>query len=81
MASTTQPDPDWSRQHRARAGTDFIDAIWLDAHELSARLEQCRNGSVSQHTNGEMRALEWLLGQSERTPSTPKPLTRPGWCI
>lgn len=44
MASTTQPDPDWSRQHRARAGTDFIDAIWLDAHELSARLEQCRNG-------------------------------------
>ena len=33
MASTTPPDPDRSRQHRAQAGTDFIDAIWLDGYE------------------------------------------------
>ena len=33
MASTTPPDPDWSRQHQARAGTDFIDAIWLDGYQ------------------------------------------------
>lgn len=33
MTTTPHPDPDWSRRYRARAGVDFVEAVWLDGYE------------------------------------------------